>query len=174
MVSSTALTSRDCPNRRTPESERDGDSMKLHDLKPAPGSNPDRKRLGRGVGSGQGKTAGRGTKGQNSRSGGGVRLGFEGGQNPVYLRMPYKRGFKNRNRTVYEVINLRTIREFELKSPITPESLYERGLIRSADALVKILGEGDVEDALTVSAHKFSKSAQAKLEAAGGKAEVIE
>lgn len=148
--------------------------MKLHDLKPAPGSNRDRKRLGRGVGSGQGKTAGRGTKGQKSRTGGNVRPGFEGGQNPIYRRMPYKRGFKNRNRIVYEVINLRTISQFELESPITPESLFNRGLIRSSDALVKILGEGEIEGALTVSAHKFSKSAREKLEAAGGTVEVIE
>lgn len=148
--------------------------MKLHDLKPSAGSNKNRKRVGRGSGSGSGTTAGRGTKGQNARSGGRVRPGFEGGQNPIYQRMPYKRGFTNPFRTEYEIVNLSKIVEFELESPITPESLFQRGIIRSEDALVKILGEGEIDTAYTIRAHKFSKSARAKLEAAGGTVEVIE
>lgn len=148
--------------------------MKLHDLKPAPGSNRDRKRVGRGTGSGTGKTAGRGTKGQLSRSGGRLRPGFEGGQNPIYRRMPYKRGFKSPFKTHYELINLKTIAKFELESPVTPESLFERGITRSLDIPVKILGDGEITEAVTVRAHKFSKSAQEKIEAAGGTVEVID
>lgn len=148
--------------------------MKLHDLQPAPGSNRPRKRVGRGHGSGHVKTAGRGTKGQNSRAGGRVRPGFEGGQNPIYRRMPYKRGFKNKFRIEYEILNLGDIEKFALVSPITPESLYARGLIRDGGALVKILGDGELAAMVTVRAHKFSASAKAKIEAAGGVAEVIE
>lgn len=148
--------------------------MKLHDLKPAPGSRRERKRVGRGTGSGTGKTAGRGTKGQNSRTGGGVRPGFEGGQNPIYRRMPFKRGFRNPRKVQYEVLNLRQISELELTSPITPESLYERGVINKQDAPIKVLGDGDVSEAYTVRAHKFSTSAREKIEAAGGTVEVIE
>ncbi|MFW6075780.1 MAG: 50S ribosomal protein L15, partial [Chloroflexota bacterium] len=143
-------------------------------LKPSRGANKARKRVGRGSGSGTGTTAGRGTKGQLARSGGRVRPGFEGGQNPIYRRMPYKRGFKSPFKTQYEVINLRTIVELELESPITPESLFERGVTRSLDLPVKILGDGDVTSAYTIRAHKFSKSAQEKIEAAGGTVEVIE
>lgn len=148
--------------------------MKLHDLKPAPGSTRPRKRVGRGHGSGHVKTAGRGTKGQNSRAGGRVRPGFEGGQNPIYRRMPYKRGFKNPFRIEYEILNIQDIEKFGLASPITPESLFARGLIDNATGLVKILGDGEVAGAFTVRAHKFSASAKAKIEAAGGVAEVIE
>jgi large subunit ribosomal protein L15 len=148
--------------------------MKLHDLKPAPGSNRPRKRVGRGHGSGHVKTAGRGTKGQNSRSGGRVRPGFEGGQNPIYLRMPYKRGFKNKFRTEYEILNVGDVEKFKLDSPISPETLFARGLIEDAGALVKILGDGELTSKITISAHKFSASAKAKIEAAGGVAEVIE
>lgn len=148
--------------------------MKLHDLKPAPGANKDRKRVGRGVGSGSGKTAGRGTKGQLSRSGGRTRPGFEGGQNPIYRRMPYKRGFKNPFKKQFETINIRKIVELELESPVTPESLHERGVTRDVDTPVKILGSGDIETAITVRAHAFTKSAREKIEAAGGTAEVIE
>lgn len=147
--------------------------MKLHDLKPAPGSTRDRKRVGRGHGSGNVKTAGRGTKGQKSRSGGRTRPGFEGGQNPIYQRMPYKRGFKNFFKKEFEVINLGQIEAFELESPVTPESLYERGLIRSTRIPVKVLGDGEITSAVEVHAHKFSASAREKIEAAGGKAEVI-
>lgn len=148
--------------------------MKLHDLKPAPGSTRPRKRVGRGHGSGHVKTAGRGTKGQNSRAGGRVRPGFEGGQNPIYRRMPYKRGFKNPFRIEYEILNLDDITTFKLESPITPESLFARGLIDDAVSLVKILGDGELKGAFTIRAHKFSASARAKIEAAGGVAEVIE
>lgn len=147
--------------------------MKLHDLKPAPGSTRDRKRIGRGHGSGNVKTAGRGTKGQKARSGGRTRPGFEGGQNPIYQRMPYKRGFKNFFKKEFEVINLGQIEAFELESPVTPESLYERGLIRSTRIPVKILGDGEISSAFEIHAHKFSASAREKIEAAGGKAEVI-
>lgn len=147
--------------------------MKLHDLKPAPGSTRDRKRVGRGHGSGHVKTAGRGTKGQKSRSGGRTRPGFEGGQNPIYQRMPYKRGFKNYFKKEFEIINLGTIADFEMESPVTPESLYERGLIRSTRVPLKILGDGEITMAIEVHAHKFSATAVEKIEAAGGKAEVI-
>ncbi|CAN5713456.1 50S ribosomal protein L15 [soil metagenome] len=147
--------------------------MKLHDLKPAPGSTRDRKRVGRGHGSGHVKTAGRGTKGQKSRSGGRTRPGFEGGQNPIYQRMPYKRGFKNFFKKEFEIINLGTIVDFEMESPVTPESLYERGLIRTTRVPLKILGDGEITTAIEVHAHKFSASAVQKIEAAGGKAEVI-
>lgn len=148
--------------------------MKLHDLKGARGARTDRKRVGRGVGSGSGKTAGRGTKGQLSRSGGRTRPGFEGGQNPIYQRMPYKRGFKNPFKKEFETVNLRKIVEFDMESPVTPESLFERGVTKSLDTPVKILGSGEVSSALTIRAHKFTKSAQEKIEAAGGTAEVIE
>lgn len=147
--------------------------MKLHDLKPAPGSTRDRKRVGRGHGSGYVKTAGRGTKGQKSRSGGRVRPGFEGGQNPIYQRMPYKRGFKNFFKKEFEVVNLGAIEAFELESPVTPETLHARGLIRSTNIPVKILGDGEINAAFEIHAHKFSASAREKIEAAGGKAEVI-
>ncbi len=148
--------------------------MELHDLKPAEGSTRDRKRVGRGHGSGHVKTAGRGTKGQKSRSGGRTRPGFEGGQNPIYQRMPYKRGFKNYFKKEFEIINVGTISEFELESPVTPESLVERGLIRSTSVPLKILGEGELSGSLVVRAHKFSASARQKIEAAGGTAEVID
>ncbi len=147
--------------------------MKLHELRSPKGANKNRKRVGRGHGSGHVKTAGRGTKGQKSRSGGSLRPGFEGGQNPIYRRMPYKRGFKSPFPVEYEIINLKRIEELELEGPISPESLYERGVIRRADALVKILGDGDISRSVTIQAHKFSKSAQTKIEAAGGTVEVI-
>lgn len=148
--------------------------MKLHDLHAPKGANKNRKRVGRGHGSGYVKTAGRGTKGQKARSGGRTRPGFEGGQNPIYQRMPYKRGFKNPFKTEYEVVNLRTVVELELDSPVTPESLYERGVTRSLDLPVKILGDGELTVAMSFKAHKFSKSAREKIEAAGGSVEVIE
>lgn len=148
--------------------------MKLDDLRSAPGAFKSRKRIGRGHGSGNVMTAGKGTKGQKSRSGGKVRPGFEGGQNPIYRRMPYKRGFKNPFRTEYEVVNIGSLAELGLESPITPESLYDRGVIRDSAALVKILADGELEAALHIRAHKFSASAKEKIEAAGGTAEVIE
>lgn len=148
--------------------------MKLDDLRPAAGARKARKRVGRGHGSGSVMTAGKGTKGQKSRSGGKVRPGFEGGQNPIYRRMPYKRGFTNPFRIEYEVVNVGRLGELELENPVTPESLYERGVIRDASALVKILADGDITAAVHVRAHKFSASAKEKIEAAGGTAEVIE
>jgi large subunit ribosomal protein L15 len=148
--------------------------MELHDLRPVKGSNRNRKRVGRGHGSGSVKTAGRGTKGQKSRSGGRTRPGFEGGQNPIYQRMPYKRGFKNPFKKEFEIVNLSAIAAFELDSPVTPESLYERGIIRGLDVPVKILGDGELSEAFVIHAHKFSASAREKIEAAGGTVEVIE
>jgi large subunit ribosomal protein L15 len=144
--------------------------MKLHDLSPAKGSTHNSKRIGRGPGSGKGKTAGRGHNGQKSRSGYSRRRGFEGGQMPLVRRVP-KRGFTNIFRTEYGVVNLAGLEGFE--GDVTIEVLVEKGLVRKG-ALVKILGTGDVSKALSVQAHKFSKTAQAKIEAAGGKCEVLE
>lgn len=146
--------------------------MQLHDLQPNPGSRTKRTRIGRGLSAGKGKTAGRGSKGQRARSK--VRAGFEGGQNPLYQRMSYKRGFTNIFKTVYEVINLDRLSNLDVDGPITPEVLYERGLTRGLEFPVKILGNGEVAQPLQVQAHKFSKSAREKIEAAGGSVEVIE
>jgi large subunit ribosomal protein L15 len=138
--------------------------MKLHELTPAKGSKQSRKRVGRGPGSGLGKTAGKGHKGQKSRSGYSRLAGFEGGQMPLVRRVP-KRGFTNLFKTSYAVINLHQLGEFERE--VTPESLVARGLVRSG-LPVKVLGDGEVSKPLTVVAHKFSRSARAKIEAAGG------
>jgi large subunit ribosomal protein L15 len=147
--------------------------MKLHELKPNPGSVKERKRLGRGTASGQGKTAGKGQKGQNSRSGGGVRPGFEGGQMPIYRRLP-KRGFTNIFATKYAEINVEVLNEmFEDGAIITPDLLKETGILKRQLDGVKVLGNGDITKKLTVKANKFSKSAVEKIEAAGGKVEVI-
>jgi large subunit ribosomal protein L15 len=146
--------------------------MKLHDLQPPEGSKKDRKRVARGAAAGGGKTAGRGTKGQNARSGGGVRPYFEGGQLPLVRRLPYLRGFKNPNRVEYEVINIRTLTRFEPGAEVSPETLVEIGVIKSTDAPVKILGDGELDRALTVKAHRFSASAREKILAEGG--EVVE
>lgn len=146
--------------------------MKLHELKPAEGSRKKRKRVGRGIGTGNGKTAGKGHKGQNARSGGGVRPGFEGGQNPIYRRLP-KRGFTNPNRKEYAIINLDTLNRFEADSVVTPETLIETGIIKNIKDGVKVLGDGELNVKLTVKANKFSQSAVEKIEAAGGKTEVI-
>ena len=143
--------------------------MKLHDLSPAKGSRRSPKRLGRGPGSGTGKTAGRGHKGQKSRSGYSRRLGFEGGQMPLIRRVP-KRGFTNIFRKEIAVVNLRDLSDFE--GEITPEVLAEKGLVRKG-LPVKILGDGEVSSALTVKAHHFSRSARAKIEAAGGSCEEL-
>ncbi len=145
--------------------------MKLHELKPAEGSSHARKRVGRGHGSGHGKTAGRGHKGQNARSGGGVRPGFEGGQNPVFRRLP-KRGFTNVNRKEYAVVNLHDLNRFEDGSEVTPQALIESGLVKNPKDGIKILGDGELKVKLTVKADKFSQSAVEKIEAAGGKIEV--
>jgi large subunit ribosomal protein L15 len=146
--------------------------MKLHELKPAEGSRKERKRLGRGIGSGQGKTAGKGHKGQNARSGGGVRLGFEGGQTPLFRRLP-KRGFTNINRKEYAIVNLDVLNRFEEGTEVTPELLLETGFVSSEKAGIKILAKGSVEKKLTVKAHKFSSAAKEAIEAAGGTTEVI-
>lgn len=146
--------------------------MKLHELSPAPGSKHARKRVGRGIGSGMGKTSTRGHKGQWARSGGGVRPGFEGGQNPLYRRLP-KRGFKNFNRKEYAIVNLEQLNRFEAGTVVTPELLLETGVVKNPKDGIKILGDGDLAVGLTVKAHKFSESAARKIEEAGGKAEVI-
>ena len=146
--------------------------MKLHELKPNPGSTKNRKRLGRGTATGQGKTAGRGMNGQKSRSGGGVRPGFEGGQMPLYRRIP-KRGFTNIFGTQFAEINVEVLNKFEDGAEITPELLKSEGIIKKQLDGVKVLGNGELSKKLTVKAHKFSKSAAEKIEAAGGKAEVI-
>ncbi|ANB58800.1 ribosomal protein L15 [Anoxybacillus sp. B7M1] len=146
--------------------------MKLHELQPAPGSRKERNRVGRGIGSGNGKTSGKGHKGQNARSGGGVRLGFEGGQTPLFRRLP-KRGFTNINRKEYAIVNLDTLNRFEDGTEVTPELLLETGVISKLKAGLKILGNGQIEKKLTVKAHKFSSAAKEAIEAAGGKTEVI-
>ncbi|MDP4161687.1 MAG: 50S ribosomal protein L15 [Bacillota bacterium] len=146
--------------------------MKLHELKPAEGARKERKRLGRGIGSGQGKTAGKGHKGQNARSGGGVRLGFEGGQTPLFRRLP-KRGFTNINRKEYAIVNLDTLNRFEDGTEVTPELLIESGVVSNERAGIKILAKGNLEKKLTVKAQKFSSAAKEAIEAAGGNTEVI-
>lgn len=147
--------------------------MKLHTVSPAAGATHAAKRKGQGVGSGNGKTAGRGHKGQNARSGGGVRPGFEGGQLPLYRRLP-KRGFTNAKFKVeYAVINLSDLNKFEDGATITPELLKEMGLLKNQLSGVKVLGNGTLEKKLTVQAHAFSETAQQKIESLGGKAEVI-
>lgn len=146
--------------------------MKLHELRPAEGSTKNKKRLGRGTASGQGKSAGKGQKGQNSRSGGGVRLGFEGGQMPLYRRLP-KVGFTNIWRKEYAVVNLSDLDIFEDGTVITIEALKEAGLVKAMKSGVKVLGTGDITKSLTVQANKFSKTAAEKINAAGGKVEVI-
>ena len=146
--------------------------MKLHELKAAPGSKKAPKRKGRGTATGQGKTAGRGQDGQNSRSGGGVRLGFEGGQMPLYRRIP-KRGFTNIWRVEPANVNVGDLNVFENGDEVTAELLKEKGLIKKPDSGLKVLGDGKLEKKLTVKANKFSKSAASAIEQAGGKAEVI-
>jgi large subunit ribosomal protein L15 len=142
---------------------------KLHDLQPPAGSNRSRKRVGRGTGGKGGKTAGRGTKGQKARNK--VPLGFEGGQMPLYMRVPKRRGFNNPFRVEYQAINLDTLAEAGLDE-VTPEALHAKGLVRKG-ALVKILGRGELSAAMTVKAHKFSKTAEAAITAAGGTVETL-
>lgn len=142
----------------------------LHDLSPAPGSHRDRKRLGRGNGSGTGKTAGRGGKGSSARTGYKRKRGFEGGQMPLHRRLP-KFGFTNFSRVEYQVVNVRDLEGFD--GPVTPQSLKVAGLIASLHKPVKVLGNGELGSALSISAHAFSKSARAKIEAAGGSLTVL-
>ncbi|MBO1305817.1 50S ribosomal protein L15 [Enterococcus sp. 669A] len=146
--------------------------MKLHELKPAEGSRKVRNRVGRGTSSGNGKTSGRGQKGQNSRSGGGVRLGFEGGQTPLFRRLP-KRGFTNVNRKEYAVVNLDVLNRFEDGTEVTPVVLVEAGIVKNEKSGIKVLAKGSLDKKLTVKATKFSKAAQEAIEAAGGSIEVI-
>lgn len=146
--------------------------MKLHELQSAPGSRSTRKRVGRGIGSGMGKTSTRGHKGQNARSGGGVRLGFEGGQNPLYRRLP-KRGFTNINRKEYAIVNLNDLNRFSAGTEVTPEVLLESGIVKNPKDGIKILGDGEITVQLTVKANKFSQSAVEKIQTAGGSTEVI-
>ena len=143
----------------------------VQDLRPSPGATRSRKRVGRGPGSGHGKTAGRGNKGQKSRTGYRHQRGFEGGQMPLHRRVP-KRGFTNIFRVVYDVVNLRDLDRFDAGDSVTPEKLAERRLAHGRRP-VKILGDGELKKALTVSAHKFSASAKSRIEAAGGKIEVL-
>lgn len=146
--------------------------MKLHELSPAPGSKKARTRVGRGIGSGLGKTSGRGHKGQNARSGGGTRPGFEGGQRPLYLRLP-KRGFYNKFGKTYAQINVGTLECFEDGTVVEPVMLIECGLVKNIRDGVRILGCGELTKQLTVQAMGFSKTAMEKIIAAGGKVEVI-
>lgn len=146
--------------------------MKLHELRAAEGATRAPKRKGRGTASGNGTTAGRGMNGQNSRSGGGVRLGFEGGQMPLYRRLP-KRGFTNIWGTEYTIVNVDALNKFEAGTVVNQAVLEDAGIVKQVKDGIKILGEGDLKVALTVQAAKFSKTAVEKIEAAGGKAEVI-
>ena len=147
--------------------------MKLHTMKPAEGATFTRKRVGRGIGSGLGKTSGKGHKGQNARNGGGVRQGFEGGQLPLFRRLP-KRGFTNAMfKTEYAVINLSDLNKFEDGATVSPELLKEMGLVKKQLDGIKVLGNGKLEKKLVVKAHKFSNVAKEQIEKLGGKAEVI-
>ena len=146
--------------------------MKINELSPAPGSTKEAKRKGRGIGTGNGKTAGRGHKGQKARSGGGVRVGFEGGQMPLARRIP-KRGFHNIFAKPLEFVNVSALNIFEDGSVVTAEALLEKGILSKCSYGVKILGSGELTRKLTVQASAFSESAKEKIEAAGGKAEVV-
>ena len=146
--------------------------MKFHELKPAEGSRKVRNRVGRGTSSGNGKTSGRGQKGQKSRSGGGVRLGFEGGQTPLFMRLP-KRGFTNVNRKEYAVVNLDILNRFEDGTEVTPLTLVEAGIVKDEKSGIKVLGNGELTKKLTVKAAKFSKTAEEAIVANGGSVEVI-
>ncbi|WP_289002298.1 50S ribosomal protein L15 [uncultured Megasphaera sp.] len=146
--------------------------MKLHEMSIIPGSKKKRTRVGRGTGSGNGTTAGKGNKGQNSRSGGGTRPGFEGGQMPLYRLLP-KRGFKNIFAKTYAEVNVSTLNRFEDGTEVTPVTLVDAGIVKNVRGGIRILGNGELEKKLTVKAQGFTKSAQQKIEAAGGKVEVI-
>lgn len=147
--------------------------MRLEDLHPAPGATHAKKRIGRGTGSGHGTTAGKGHKGQKARAGRNPRPGFEGGQTPLHRRLPQRRGFRNISRKEYAVVNLDDLERFDAGTEVTPDTLVGCGLVKDMRDGVKILGDGELTKALTVRAHKFSKSAQDKLKAVGGTVEVI-
>lgn len=148
--------------------------LTIEDLKPNDGAKQTSKRLGRGHGSGRGKTAGRGTKGQKARSGRGVRVGFEGGQNPIQQRMPYKRGFTNIWRAQWEIVNLDRLASLDVDGPITPQVLADAGIIRGTEYPVKILGNGELSKPLTVKAQAISKPALAEIERVGGSFEQLD
>lgn len=148
--------------------------MKLHDLRPNPGAKKKRKRVGRGISAGQGKTAGRGTKGQKARSGGGKGVYFEGGQLPLARRLPFKRGFTNIRKVYYKPVNLKQLAEIDFEGiDVTPEVMVAIGLLKKVSDPVVVLGDGDIDAALTVKAHRFSTSAREKIEAAGGSIEIL-
>ena len=146
--------------------------MKLHELKSNEGSRSSKKRLGRGMASGHGKTSGKGHKGQNARTGGGTRLGFEGGQTPLFQRLP-KRGFSNINRKEYAIVNLDTLNRFDENTEVTPALLVETGVVSNEKSGIKVLAKGSIEKKLTIKAHKFSTAAKEAIEAAGGTIEVM-
>jgi large subunit ribosomal protein L15 len=148
--------------------------MKLHELTPPRGSHRRRRRKGRGLGSGRGTTAGKGTKGQNARSGGGVPPYFEGGQLPLVRKLPYRRGFNNPSRVDYRPVNLRDLARFDDGATVDPSALLAAGLVKDLGERVKILGLGELDRKLTVTAHRFSASAREKIEAAGGSCHAIE
>lgn len=148
--------------------------MQLHDLTPALGSKKERRRVGRGIAAGQGKTAGRGTKGQNARAGGGVRPYFEGGQLPLVRRLPHLRRFTNIWRVEYKPVNLERLTDFPAHSVVSPETLAEAGIIKKPTDRVAILAEGEIDRPLTVRAHRVSRRAHEKIVAAGGTVELIE
>jgi len=148
--------------------------MKLHDLKPNDGAKKKRKRVGRGYSAGQGKTAGRGMKGQGARAGGGTPLYHQGGNLPFFRRLPFKRGFTPLNRVEYNEINLDQLDGFRAKSKVTPETLNEARMLRKPDNPVVILGRGEITKALKISVHRVSKAAREKIEAAGGSVEILE
>ncbi len=147
--------------------------MQLHDLRPNKGAKKKRKRVGRGIAAGQGKTAGRGTKGQGARSGGGKGVYFEGGQLPLARRLPYKRGFTNTRKVYHKVVNVGDLAELPAGTTIDSELLLGLGFLKKSNDPIAILGNGDLDVALTIKAHKFSKSAIEKIEKAGGSAEII-
>jgi len=148
--------------------------MQIHDLTPAPGSRKDRKRVGRGHGSGKGKTSGRGQDGQLSRSGGGKGPGFEGGQNPLAMRLPKLPGFKNRFRVEYAVVNVSRLEQiYEKGDTVDVDSLFDKGVIKSKTVPVKVLGDGEISKSLTVKVDKVSGAARAKIESAGGTVETL-
>jgi len=148
--------------------------MKLHELKPNEGAKKSRKRVGRGISAGQGKTAGRGMKGQNARAGGGTSLWHQGGNLPFFRRLPFKRGFTPFNRVDYNEINLDQLGLFKSKQKVTPESLVEARLVKDTRKPIVILGRGEIKKALKVKAHRVTSGARAKIEAAGGSVEIIE
>ncbi|MEO5952360.1 MAG: 50S ribosomal protein L15 [Chloroflexia bacterium] len=148
--------------------------MKLNDIVATPGANKDRKRVGRGHGSGHVKTAGRGTKGQKSRTGGNVPARFQGGQTPIQQQLPYKRGFTNIWSIRYNIVNLEQLTGLEKGADVTPDTLLASGILRDPEKPLKVLGDGELNVALTVSAHKVSEGARQKIEAAGGTVNIIE